>query len=413
MSERLTHDYIQQRFNVRLAPDETALQSYTRYGIVFLGSLLLFLVLLVPAVFMAGWILTPNPYSQPPRWLLAIPAVWGLMLLAFIIYRYVDWRNDALILTDQRLIYIEQTLLFSQMQREAALSKVQNVRFVVRGLISTLLDFGSIQIETAARGTDISFGPIHRPRNAQRDIMVQVEGIRAKTSAELMRQTLLHRLDPDTYPEPQVPGLSDEAQGEPFAGRFHMPLLPPNPLISGDTITWHKHGYFLLLRILRALVILAALVIVAILLASYGAPAIFWGIWAVILIAALVYLVFQYQIWLGDVYIVTVDRLHDVYRTPFGLFGESRRSALLERIQNISYNKPGLLANLLNFGDVRIQTAGAEDLTFNRVPHPDQVQSEIYRRQERSRLRQQQQEREQIAEWLVTYRKIDQNQRNS
>ncbi len=411
MSEQFTREYIQQRFNVQLAPDEQVLRAYTRYGIVFLGSLIVFLVLLVPAGFLAWWIFNPSPYNRLDRWLLAPLAAYLLGLLAFIIYCYIDWRNDALILTDQRLIYIEQTLLFSQAQREAALSKVQNVRYAVHGFIPNLLNFGNIQVETAARGTDISFGPIRRPQNAQRDIIAQVEGQRAATSAQLMRQTLLHRLDPSN-PEPKIPGLDTEELGQRFAGRFHLPFLPPNPIVAGPTITWHKHGYFLLLRIARSLTILAVLAIAAVLFALYGVPPLFWGVWAVFLLAGLVYLIFQYQIWMGDVYIVTADRLHDVYRSPFGLFGESRRSAMLERIQNISYTKPGLLANLLNFGDVRIQTAGAEDLTFNRVPHPDQVQGEIYRRQELYRLRQQQREREQIAEWLVTYRQIDQDQRN-
>jgi hypothetical protein len=40
------------------------------------------------------------------------------------------------------------------------------------------------------------------------------------------------------------------------------------------------------------------------------------------------------------------------------------------------------------------------------VPRPDEVQREIYRRQGLYRLRQEQRERDQIADWLVTYQQI-------
>ena len=268
MSVPPTRESIQQRFGVQLAPDEDPLQVYTRYGIVFLSNLLVFLVLLVPAGFLGWWIFHPNPYNRLDRWLLAPLVVYLVWIVAFILYRYVDWRNDALILTNQRLVHVEQTLLFSQMQREAALGKVQNVRFAIRGFVPRILDFGSLQIETAARGSDISFSPIRRPQSAQRDIMARVEGLRAETSAQLMRQTLLHRLDPEHNPPPQSPALTGESLGQHFASRLHLPLLPPNPIVAVENITWHKHGYFLFLRILRALALLAVLAVAAILFAS-------------------------------------------------------------------------------------------------------------------------------------------------
>jgi uncharacterized membrane protein YdbT with pleckstrin-like domain len=407
MTSEYTRQLIQHRFGVELAPDETPLQVYTRYGIVFVGSVIVFLVLLVPVGLLLWWLIRPAQFGQPDLWPLIPAGAYVLGALIYLYYRWVDWRNDALIMTDQRLIYIEQTILLAQSQREAALSKVQNIRFVVPGLVARLFDYGNMQIETAARGSDISFGPIQHPDQAQKDIMERVQSIRAETSAQLMQQTLLHRLDPDHNPPPDLPILAGENLGQRFRNRFHLPFLPSNPQVEGESITWHKHGYFLFLRIARALLLLGVLAVAALALYTLKAVILLWILWSLGALIGVGYLVVQYAIWLGDVYVVTADRLHDIYRSPFGLFGESRRSALLERIQNISFAKPGLIPNLLNFGDVRIQTAGAEDLTFLCVPRPDEVQSEIYRRQEISRLRQQQRERDQIADWLATYRQID------
>jgi uncharacterized membrane protein YdbT with pleckstrin-like domain len=411
MSTQLTREEVRQRFSVELAPDEQPLRTYTRYGIVFLSSLAVFVLLLVPVGLLLWWLFHPTPFTRPDLWPLLPAGVYVVGALLYLLYKYTDWRNDSLIMTDQRLIRIEQTILLAQNQRETALSKVQNVRFAVRGLVAHLLDYGYMQIETAARGSDISFGPLRHPDAAQKEIMARVQSIRDETSTQLMQQTLLHRLDPEHSPPPELPSLSGEQLGQRFRDRLHLPFLPSNPLVEGETITWHKHGYFLFLRIVRSLLLLAALAAIAYLLNALKAPGLLWGLWAVGVVIGLGYLVVQYAIWLGDIYVVTADRLHDIYRTPFGLFGESRRSALLERIQNISYDKPGLIPNLLSFGDVRIQTAGAEDLTFLCVPRPEEVQSEIYRRQELSRLRQQQRDREQIAEWLLTYRRIDHGSR--
>lgn len=406
MSANYTSRQVEQRFGVTLAPDETPLQVYTRFGIVFLRSLLIGLALLAPTGLVVWWVFRPTHFDRPDLWPLIPTGAYALGVLGFLLYRFLDWRNDALILTDQRLIHIEQTILLSQDQREAALGKIQNIRFLMPGFVARVLNYGYFQIETAARGSDISFGPIRYPDRVQRQIMGRVQTLHADTSAQLMRQTLLHRLDP-SKPAPDIPALAGESLGMHFRGRFHLPLLPPNPLLEGETITWHKHGYFLFLRIFRALTLLGALAGIAFLLNFISAAPFFWVPWTLGVLAAIGYLVVQYEIWLGDTYVVTADRLHDLYRTPFGLFGESRRSAPLERIQNISYAKPGIIPNLLNYGNVRIQTAGAEDLTFDKVPHPDEVQSEIYRRQEIARLRQQQRERDEIADWLVTYRKID------
>jgi len=410
MSDEYTRSRIKKRFGVVLAPDETPLQAYTRHGIVFFRSLLIALVLLLPAgvaTLFRFLLFVPPPFEQPARWPLILIAINVLGVLAYLYYKFVDWRNDALILTDQRLIYIEQTILLAQQQREAALGKVQNIRFIAQDFIARILNYGNIHIETAARGSDISFGPIHNADQAQREIMARVQELRVDTSAQLMRQTLLHRLYPDTEEPPDLPVLAGEELGAEFQGRLLLPFLPPNPLLDGDTITWHKHGYFLFLRIFRAIILIGLLGGAIFLLRLPGVPKILWLPWVVGVLAAIAYLIVQYQLWMGDIYMATSDRLHDIYRTPFGLFGESRRSAPLERIQNISYDKPGLIPNLLNFGDVRIETAGEKDLTFDRVPQPEEVQSEIYRRQEIARLRQQQRERDEIADWLITYHQID------
>ncbi len=401
---KITADEIHRRFGLELDEKEVPVRVYMRHWVAFvrhgswLSLLLVLLIILAVEFFRPGGLLAPTLLS-----ILAV-IVPTVVIVGALAYFYNDWRNDALILTDQRLVYIEQQILISQTQHETELSRVQNVRSVVRGLVATVLHYGTIEVETAARGSDIIFGPIPQPQKAQNEIMAQVRVIKAASSAELMRQTLLHRLDPARYPAPESP-LTAAYEKDPLIRRQRFALVP-NPRIQGSSIIWYKHWYFLIRRLFWQLAFLALLVPAPYFLASFGFPTVVWIIWGGFLFIIGMVVVWNYATWLGDIYEVTNDTMHDIYRTPFGIFGESRRSAGLERIQNIELRKPGLLANILNYGDVVIQTAGTEEFTFLGVPRPDEVQREIYRRQGLYRLRQEQRERDQIADWLVTYQQV-------
>ena len=98
----------------------------------------------------------------------------------------------------------------------------------------------------------------------------------------------------------------------------------------------------------------------------------------------------------------------DIDRKPFG-FGESRKQAPLRNIQNVRAERPGFFATLFDYGNVHIETAGADsDIIFDRIPHPSQVLSDIFRRLEEYRENQRRKDgetrREEYAVLLDVYR---------
>jgi hypothetical protein len=107
---------------------------------------------------------------------------------------------------------------------------------------------------------------------------------------------------------------------------------------------------------------------------------------------------------------VTGDHVIDIERLPMGLF-EERRQASLAQIQDVRYRVPNPLANLLDYGDVIIQTAAEEGgFVFRRVYRPAGVQAEIFRRIERFHERQRRAEEErradEMAAWLRAYHDV-------
>jgi hypothetical protein len=115
----------------------------------------------------------------------------------------------------------------------------------------------------------------------------------------------------------------------------------------------------------------------------------------------------RWEDWSNDVYMLTSNRIIDIKRTPW-FMRESRREGSLDMIQNISYDIPGLIAHIFNFGTVIIETAGrAGNFVFEWVFDPARVQADIFRRIdefEESKKQSERQKREQeLREWFSVY----------
>lgn len=72
-----------------------------------------------------------------------------LLLLAFVFLVWTDYYLDVWIITNKRIIDIEQKGLFNRKISEFSIDRVQDVSIQVHGIIETLLKFGSIKVDTA------------------------------------------------------------------------------------------------------------------------------------------------------------------------------------------------------------------------------------------------------------------------
>jgi uncharacterized membrane protein YdbT with pleckstrin-like domain len=86
---------------------------------------------------------------------------------------------------------------------------------------------------------------------------------------------------------------------------------------------------------------------------------------------------YLYYDWRNDHYIITNLRVLHVERVL--ALREDRDEAPTDRIQDVQVQQEGVLANLLDYGNVVIQTAATMQKTvFNDVPHPDVVQQILF-----------------------------------
>lgn len=92
------------------------------------------------------------------------------------------------------------------------------------------------------------------------------------------------------------------------------------------------------------------------------------------LIIGLILFFYHFILWYYTVYIVTNQRVRQV--TQKGFFGRSVVELRLSKIQNISYNIPGLSGELFHYGTIVIQTY-VGDLVIHKVEHPSEIYNKL------------------------------------
>ena len=93
-----------------------------------------------------------------------------------------------------------------------------------------------------------------------------------------------------------------------------------------------------------------------------------------------------------DVWIITNKRIIDVEQQ--GLFKREISFLHMDKIQDVTFKVDGVLATMLNYGNLAVQTAGAEgDFPISGVPNPAVIQDklsealELFRETERAKNR--------------------------
>lgn len=92
------------------------------------------------------------------------------------------------------------------------------------------------------------------------------------------------------------------------------------------------------------------------------------------LIVGLLLFSYHFIMWYFTLYIVTDQRIRQI--TQKGFFGKNVVELGLSKIQNISYNVPGLSGEIFKYGTIVIQTL-VGDLVIHKVEHPDEIYNKL------------------------------------
>jgi len=90
-------------------------------------------------------------------------SLYYFFFLFFLLIEWMDYYFDAWIITDRRLIDVEQVGLFRRSVSETRLEKIQDVTFEIKGLFGTLFHYGSINVQTAGATQNFSINKVSDP----------------------------------------------------------------------------------------------------------------------------------------------------------------------------------------------------------------------------------------------------------
>jgi len=135
-------------------------------GIVYIAPFLLFLF-----VDVFGY-LKVEPSAMGVVFLLSF---WTLLNWLIIFSIWTNYYLDIWIVTDKRIINIEQFAFFSRQVATQRIERVQDVQIEVKGIFETLLGFGAIRVQTAGQETAFIARGIPRPDRAKQVILERVD----------------------------------------------------------------------------------------------------------------------------------------------------------------------------------------------------------------------------------------------
>lgn len=155
---------------------ETVVKQVRRHGLVILAEVVFFLfTALFPLVLGILAYLFMTDISTRV-WLykdsiIFLYTAWVLFLWIFFFIVWTNYYLDVLIVTNQRVIDVEQRSLFSRDTAELQLENIQDIRIEERGILAALLHFGDMYIQTA--GAQREFVVRHIPHPVRvKDIIV-------------------------------------------------------------------------------------------------------------------------------------------------------------------------------------------------------------------------------------------------
>ena len=86
-------------------------------------------------------------------------------------YHWFIWNNGTYIVTNQRVIRIEQLSLFNREISEAELDRIQEISTEIKGPIHTLFNFGTVKIQTASSTGKVDLVDVTNPYDIQQEIV--------------------------------------------------------------------------------------------------------------------------------------------------------------------------------------------------------------------------------------------------
>jgi len=146
------------RFETQEA-DEKIILFLRQHPVVNLGWILVAIALSAMPAF---WEFLPFSWL-PVRFQIMTAVLWYLLVLAFVLERFLGWYFNVYIVTDERVVDIDFNGLIYRDLTVTQISNIQDVNFVQAGGLAAFFNYGDVYIQTAAEQREFDFLRVPSP----------------------------------------------------------------------------------------------------------------------------------------------------------------------------------------------------------------------------------------------------------
>jgi uncharacterized membrane protein YdbT with pleckstrin-like domain len=159
------------------AGERIVLKARKRWFALFTNALMMAIIAIVPVVLMPGFVI-PFFYNINAGLVAGITghdvlfysAAWVLFVWVMFVAMWTNYYMDVLVITNQRLIDMEQFILFSREEVSIPLDKIQDITIEIKGVLQTMFKFGRVEIQTAGTDREAIMEDIKDPEHVKRSI---------------------------------------------------------------------------------------------------------------------------------------------------------------------------------------------------------------------------------------------------
>ena len=169
-------------------PDEHVILFLRRHWFAILAVVFAFILLVGTPLVVGGWYFQEtlenwmmNPIIGPI--LIIIGSIYFLSIWLFAFLEFTDYYLDTWIITNERIINIEQEGLFHRTASELDLAAVQDTTAEIRGILQTVFTYGQVYVQTAGEKGRFHFKNIDNPEHVKELVTRLVEEDKRRLSA--------------------------------------------------------------------------------------------------------------------------------------------------------------------------------------------------------------------------------------
>jgi hypothetical protein len=343
------------------------------------------------------------------------------------VWRFFDWGNDYYIITDERIVWLERTIGLYDSRQEAPLVAIKSGE-TKSSLVGRWFGFGDVITETFMG--QVFFRHVGNPADIK-NLIDQEHKLAIERQMTTDIHTIEGKIRQKIEPSQAVTApVAVNAPGPDMSKGIltaqEMRLIPENlnfwqSLLArfqtrreaNGMITYRKHLYVLFMMTwLPAVCGLGLMVGTGFLYywrvkdqISLLTPGVILLLGIALTGMAFLWWLYNFIDWSNDIYRVTPDKIIDSERKPLG--DEITKSAPLENIIGLDYERFGFLGVVLNFGNVVINIGTENKFIFFGIHNPARAQRDIFNymfeRRRNKQLADNVQEQERVSNYIAAY----------